>query len=297
MISPRTIWLFTFSDLKTIVGPMTIFGITNSLAASVYGTPQAELLSDENVLKRVPRIVFWIWINLLPFVIDNQRQPASIIEDSINKPWRPLLSGRIEPGRAKIWMLCLYPVAVLSSLYLGAIRQCLGLMILGIWYNDLGGSDSHCLVRNLINACGFVCYASGAMEIGIAQPLPASALIISWFGVIAALVFSSVHSQDMPDQDGDRLRHRRTVPLTIGDGPSRWTIATSVLVFNMGGLWFWNPPRWAWAAATGLGLSVCIRTLIYRSVAVDKSTFKLWNLWVVMIYCLPLIKTRDGSFQ
>ncbi|KAF6223097.1 hypothetical protein HO173_013310 [Letharia columbiana] len=73
-----SIWLFTYSDLKTIVGPKTAFGIFNSLQASAFDLP---CLQYSTALKRLPLVVFWTWINLLPFSIDNQRQPEAIRED------------------------------------------------------------------------------------------------------------------------------------------------------------------------------------------------------------------------
>ncbi|KAL8651747.1 MAG: hypothetical protein Q9210_003078 [Variospora velana] len=163
----RTIWLFTFSDLKTIVGPKTVFGLVNSLAAPEFGvgsSPEAASL-----LRRTVIVAVWTWINLLPFAIDNQRQPAAIAEDSVNKPWRPMPSKRLTEQRARQIMFALYPVAGLTSCYFGGLRQCIALVALGYWYNDRGGADSSFVVRNFINACGFVCYSSGAMEVALGR--------------------------------------------------------------------------------------------------------------------------------
>jgi len=290
LFSIKSIWLFTFSDLKTIVGPKTLFGTINALSTLAFHFDQNTVPNNIDILCRTPRVAFWIWINLLPFAIDNQRQPEAILEDSANKPWRPMPSRRVCPKRARTWMLCLYPFAVLTSVGFGGLRQCLTLVFLGVWYNDFGGADAHCFVRNLINACGFVCYAAGAMEVALGRPLPASTTIIWWFFVIAAMVFTSVHSQDMADQEGDQIRGRKSVPLIIGDGPSRWTIAISVSTFSLFCPWFWDLMPWAYLGSVILGASVSLRSLIYRSVKDDKVTFRLWNLWIVAIYCLPMVK-------
>ena len=291
----NSIWLFTFSDLKTIVGPMTVFGTINALSTLAFHFDQNVVPSDIDVVRRTPRVALWIWINLLPFAIDNQRQPAAMLEDSVNKPWRPMPSKRVHPEQAKVWMLSLYPLAIIASMYVGGIRQCLALALLGVWYNDLRGADAHCFVRNIINACGFVCYASGAMEVALAQPLPASTTLISWFAVIAAMVFTSVHSQDMADQEGDQLRGRKSVPLTIGDELSRWTIAVFVSAFSLFSPWFWGLALWAYLCPVILGAIVSLRSLVNRSVMDDKITFRLWNLWMVAIYCLPLVKRQSIS--
>ncbi|KUI73677.1 Digeranylgeranylglyceryl phosphate synthase [Cytospora mali] len=288
-----SIWLFTFSDLKTIVGPKAVFGLVHALSAEVFDFDRLTTPSDLRILLRTPFVIWWIWINLLPFSIDNQRQPSAVLEDAANKPWRPLPSQRIESEQAKKWMLALYPVAVLTSIYAGGLRQCLALVLLGIWYNDLGGSDTHFLTRNFINACGFVCYASGAMEVALGRALPVSLTAISWFSMIAAVVLTSVHSQDMADQEGDRLRGRKSVPLAIGDTNSRWTIAIFVSAFSIFGPFFWNLDWLGYAGPVILGSTVAVRTLSCRSVRADKMTFRIWNLWLVGIYFLPLVARRS----
>lgn len=83
--------------------------------------------------RRVPPTFFWLWINLLPFTIDNQRRPASIAEDELNKPWRAMPSRRLTPAQARTLMLCLYPVALAASLALGGLDQCLWAIALGFW--------------------------------------------------------------------------------------------------------------------------------------------------------------------
>ena len=283
-----TIWLFTYSDLKTIVGPKTVFGIFNSLHASAFDLP---CLRYSTVWQRLPLVLFWTWINLLPFSIGNQRQPEAIKEDGINKPWRPMPSQRMTTRQAKIWMLGLYPLAITSSVYFGGLRQCLCLICLGFWYNDLGGADHNPVIRNLINSCGFVCYTSGAMEVAYGSwiPLSPGSPLFRWFSVIATTVFTTVHTQDMYDQAGDSLRGRWTVPLAMGDGPSRITIAIPMAFWSFFGPWFWDLDTTAYFLPLGLGLIVILRTLMLRRVADDKRTFRIWNLWMVVFYLLPLL--------
>lgn len=284
-----SLWLFTYSDLKTIVGPKTTFGLCSSLSAEMFGvSPKSTRL----LLARAPLVLLWTWINLLPFTIDNQRQPLAIHEDSINKAWRPMPSGRVSPQQAKRWMLGLYPAAIIFSFCFGGLRQCVVLILLGLWYNDLSGADKNPIVRNFINACGFLCYTSGAMEVayGGVLHLTWDSLLLHWLGFIGAVVASSVQSQDMYDQDGDRVRGRRTLPLVIGHWPSRISIAAAVLFWSYFGLRFWNIGWPASVPLVGLGAAVSIRTMTWRTVSDDKTTFKLWNLWLVVLYSIPLVK-------
>lgn len=283
-----SLYLFTFSDLKTIVGPTALFGIFISLAASVF-----KLSSNPPtrwILHRAHVVVFWVWINLLPFAIDNQRQPAAILEDSLNKPWRPMPTRRLTPSQAKYLMLTLYPVALWTSVYLGGMRQCIALMLLGFLYNDSGGAD-FCFLRNIINACGFICFTSGSMEVAIGYHLPWNLTLAHWFSIIGAVIFSTIQVQDLADQAGDEFCGRRTVPLVIGDGWSRWSIALPM------GFWCWFCP-WFWDLhATGyvmpwmLGCTVIVRMFTKRAVGDDKFTFRIYNLWLLALYILPLVKT------
>jgi hypothetical protein len=126
-----SIWLFTYSDIKTIIVPKTIFGALGALSAPSFGFRLIHIPSPLEVSLRLPLTILWVWINLLPFAIDNQRHLSSIEEDKINKPWRVMPSGRMIPAQAKRLMLCLYPVAALVSWQIGGFPQCLALMVLG----------------------------------------------------------------------------------------------------------------------------------------------------------------------
>ena len=280
-----TIWLFTASDMKTIVGPKTIFGTMSAISAPVF---KLQALPLPSMLGRVPSVAFWCWINLLPFAIDNQRQIEAVREDALNKPWRPLPSGRLSATQAMHLMLVLYPIAIAASFRLGGLNQSIMLIFLGYWYNDCGGADKNCILRNTINGAGFICYTSGAMEVAYRSPIRFTMPLVQWFVIIGVVVSTTVHTQDMYDQAGDSARHRRTVPLVVGDLKSRWTIAVSVIFWSWFCPWFWGD-RYGYIAPILLGTAITHRTLARTSVKEDKNTFKLWNLWMVALYSLPLL--------
>ena len=293
----KTIWLFTYTDLKTIVGPETAFGVLSALSGPILTTNQSPDLSI--VLSRIPIVAFWCWINLLPFAIDNQRQPKAIDEDGENKPWRSMPSGRLSETHAKWLMWSLYPAAIVASLKLGGLKQCLALVSLGWWYNDLGGSDYSCITRNFINACGFLSYASGATEVASRSNLldsPFKPVAWPWFFIIGAIVFTSVQTQDMYDQAGDSLRQRKTVPLVIGDHYARWSIAIAMMGWSVVCPTFWQLGPVTYAMSMITAAIVTFRTLTKRSVPADKLTFRIWNVWMVMLYLMPLLKRIKGDF-
>lgn len=142
--------------------------------------------------------------------------------------------------------------------------------------------------RNLINGCGFICFASGAFDNYIQEPLEKGLARAPWFALIAAVVFSTVQTQDMYDQDADRIRIRQTMPLVIGDQLARK--ATALLVT------FWSvvvPCSWSLSFLlsvpfASLGAIIAVRTLVYRTVVSDERTFWIWNAWMVVFYFTPL---------
>ncbi|KAI1410214.1 UbiA prenyltransferase family [Hypoxylon sp. FL1857] len=287
----HTLWLFTLSDLKTIVVPSTLFGVANSLAASQYHILPAESIQSKHLLCRSPLIIVWVWINLVPFTIGNQMTTSSIAEDAINKPWRPLPSGRFSSSHAKILMSIFYMVAQMFNIYTGCgIRQGVGLFLLGVWYNNLGGADHHPLVRNAINALGYVCFTSGAMEAALGMPLPfsTSSRLVEWLGVVAGIIMTTVHVHDMYDQEGDALRGRRTLPLVIGDTSARLVMVFWMLVWGVCCPMFWDTTVFARVSSLVLAMLIGSRTLLYRDVSSDRVTCLVWNIWMSFVYFLPL---------
>lgn len=296
----QTLWLFTFSDLKTIVLPSTIFGVTNALAAPVYGIPvPATQLSL--VPWRFPVVFFWVWANYIPFAINNQSTAPAIAEDSINKPWRPLPRGRISANQARRLMLCLYIATPCVSIAVkGGLRQNIGLLFLGTWYNNFGGADCHPVIRNGINALGYICFTSGAMEAALAAPLPFLdtgnvSRLSQWLCMLASVVLTTVHAQDMYDQEGDAVRGRRTLPLVIGDGPARWTIAVWILIWGALCPTFWDVPFVYMGLSLGLAALVGTRTLLYRTIPSDRTTFLFWNIWISILYIMPLFPSNSST--
>ncbi|TRX93373.1 hypothetical protein FHL15_005648 [Xylaria flabelliformis] len=271
---------------ETIVVPQTVFGVITSLA--MY-EEEGGLVLWGRVLARTPRVMFWVWINLLPFAIDNQRQRAAIMEDKHNKPWRTMPSGRMTREQGKAVMMAFYPLAIAASFQLGGLEQCLALIALGYGYNDLNLADRNWISRNAINALGFCSFASGALDVAVEQSLPdASRDMIGWLGVIAAVVFSTVQTQDMADQIGDRLRGRASFPLVVGDNRARWLTALSVTAWSFVCLRYWKTNRGPNILIGLVGVTVSCRLLIYRGVGADKGTFRLWNVWMAGLYVLPL---------
>ncbi|KAI4594759.1 hypothetical protein KJ359_007562 [Pestalotiopsis sp. 9143b] len=168
-------------------------------------------------LHRLPTVVLWTWINLLAFTVNNQRSPSAVTEDRLNKPWRPIPSGRLSTDQARTVGTFAHLLAQASSLLIGGgLIQSVFLSFFGYIYNDLGGGDRGFVIRNALNAIGFTSFASGALEVAAGdKSVLAEPNTMIWLGLIALVVATTVHSQDMYDQEGDAIVGRHTVPLVI----------------------------------------------------------------------------------
>ncbi|KAI9745625.1 MAG: hypothetical protein M1818_001159 [Claussenomyces sp. TS43310] len=316
MYQAHTLYLFTRSDFKTMIYPMTFFGLSAALSPVIF-TPSHSPHASE-VFSRAILVPTWIWLNLLPFCIANQRHADAVKEDALNKPWRPIPAGRMTSKEAGVLVQCLYPLVWLLSIFLGGGTEAFQLIVQGIAYNDFGGGDANPFIRNAINAGGYLSFQLGALSaatatqskfnlptllrFGIPEPASPSGSSVEfsargkiWFLLLAVLFFTTVHIQDLPDQDGDAKRQRRTFPLVFGDAPARWTLAAVMTVWSLATPWFWSLGWKSYLAPLGLGLFVVLRTLMFRDEKQDRLTFKIWNGWVIAVYLLPLVKSLSEA--
>lgn len=294
-----TLWLFTASDVDTVLLPCTILGIVQSLThmPSFDNADQFGGISYSKyvwILQKSLAVLGWVWLNLVPLTISNQRSPMSVIEDKLNKPWRPLPSGRLTATQAKWTMLAFYVVAQLYCvLFSGGTLSSFVLTIMGTWYNKFKGGEYHPLLRNMINAAGYLCLTSGAAAVALTGTDPnvvekTSNSPVPWPLVITAIIISTMHIQDMYDQEGDSQRGRRTVPLMIGDGPARWTLATAAMTWGIVCPLLASVGSYIFMTSFLLNVVVAGRMLLLRSVPSDRQTYRIWNSWMTLVFIMPI---------
>ncbi|KAL2038023.1 hypothetical protein N7G274_009243 [Stereocaulon virgatum] len=289
----HTIWLFTVNDLKSIVCPETVFAVFSALSGRSLTTNATPCFC--NILGRLPKVILWNWTNLVLFDVANQRLPQSIVEDSVNKLWRLLPSKRLTDDEARRLLLVLIPVVFLVPTYLGGLFESMAMMALTWMYNDLGGADENYIIRNLINACGFVCYSSGATSVAVGyghSEFNEKAWV--WLALVGAIVFSTLQMQDMADMEGDAARGRRTLPLVHGESVARWFIAVPVAAWSIICPAFWESGLVGYGIATAVGSALFVRVLVLEGRMAYRRTWAIWCLWTMALYLLPLMK--DGTF-
>jgi len=91
-------------------------------------------------------------------------QCSSLEEDALNKPWRPIPSGRITPVHASMIRWVLVPLCLAFSLRNGTVFPSVALLVATWMYNDLG-CHGYWLMKNVLNVAGYVAFEFGATRI------------------------------------------------------------------------------------------------------------------------------------
>lgn len=291
-----TLFLLTKSDFKTVTFPQSIFAIAIALSGAAVPPWPHSGADVSAILLRVPQMVVWIWIHLLVENLANQRQPQSVAEDAINKPWRPLPSGRLSQAEALRLLQAGVPIAAAFSFLLDAFTPSVTFTTLVWLYNDLEGSSTGPILRNVVNAAGLSCLGWGGHTVLLSKDASdrshlSQDWLLHWILVTAAVVATTVHAQDMPDMKGDRARQRKTLPLVYGERVGRWSLAILVVIWSviLPVLCNVQIPVMRWLPL-GVGSFISVLTTSYQDEYSDKLVWNLWCFWVAGLYLLPLFR-------
>lgn len=137
----------------------------------------------------MPYVLAWTWINLLIRTIANQRLPSSILEDSINNPWRPISSKRCTADEGRRLLLWVIAITFTLSWQLGTVGESMVLAVCTWMYNDLGGAGQGSWIRNFLNAAGLssLYYGATAIAIDRAAGTEVTGRVWTWLAIIAAV--------------------------------------------------------------------------------------------------------------
>lgn len=282
---PGLVWEFTESNFPTFVVPNTAFGVLGAVAGPRLADGQ--LPSLVQIAYRVPLVVAFNWYNVLVFDLANQRSAESVEEDLINKPWRPIPSGKVTRDQTRRAMLVAIPAALGLNYMLGVWREGVFIQILTWLYNDLGGGDE--LVRDAIIAVAYGLFNQGSLQIAIGGRASVSAGGQTWIVIVSGVILTTMQVQDLKDQGGDRTRGRKSMPLFLGDELSRVSIAVFVLAWSCVCAFFWGLRPWAYTLTVSWGLVVALSVMLRRRPEEDSQTWKLWCIWTVSLYSLPIL--------
>jgi 4-hydroxybenzoate polyprenyltransferase len=316
------LYLITIDDSPTFVIPNTVFGVAAAMTGAFLTqeddvSPPINSLPWACFIYTILRTVLYNWTNLLVFDLANQRQASQ--EDAMNKPWRPIPSGRMTTTQMRYSLMAAIPVVLGFNhfcLHAGAESCVLG--ILTWMYNDLGGGDDNWIMRNWIIACAFGVYNLGSMKVAASSAaalnlgIPGQASLFGmqlavhtettvsvttlgyvWAVMISGVIFTTMHVQDLKDVAGDRARGRRSAPIVLGRRITSWTIASPVIVWSAICVHFWNPPFPVLLAPILLGIAVAWRCVTMTGKTADRRTWQLWCLWTAVLYVMPPLSGRE----
>ncbi|KAF9018356.1 hypothetical protein BDZ89DRAFT_1094109 [Hymenopellis radicata] len=275
----RILYLFTKSDIKTMLIPVSCFAIASAP------------LSD---ISRIPGVVFWTWMHLLQFDVSNQI--VGIEEDRYNKPDRPLPAKLITQNNAIFLRWLLVPACVVLSYWYSpaVLGASVAISLLTVIYDEFGAHSHHWITRNLVNAAGVASFEWGATLVAGADCALLTDVSLCAIYISSGVVATTIHTQDFKDVEGDKVNNRRTFPI-------RHPVASrcSVLIAVMG----WAAllvPMWCLGLCfglpfAGLSLLVSLRFLVLRTRADDEVSYYWYNIWLSSVHLLPAVwRFREG---
>ncbi|KAJ7201896.1 UbiA prenyltransferase family-domain-containing protein [Mycena pura] len=207
----RAFWYFTWRDWSAAIIPGTM--CTIAALRALDSTASAGLIARSLV-----RSVLYCLPFLYSFNIANQIN--GVAEDQINKPDRPLPSGRVSLRGAYIRWHAM-TVAYLAAGAAWGVFPWTALWVCITICLNFGNGDKHWATKNvLFMTAGPLCLFQGAWGLVAPPSAPETRWIVLLscaFGILASL-------QDLRDIDWDRVAGRRTLPIILGDN-FRWVMA------------------------------------------------------------------------
>lgn len=93
---------------------------------------------------------------------------------------------------------------------------------------------------------------------------------------MSGVILSTMHVQDLKDQEGDAARGRQTVPLALGNRVARWTLAVPICLWSCLCTQFWGVGATAVGLAVfALGALVAVRCVRCSGRSADRRTWEL----------------------
>lgn len=139
------------------------------------------------------------------------------------------------------------------------------------------------IIRNLIIGVAFGLYNASSLKIAGGPNSKINEQGAIWTAIISGVIFTTMHSQDMKDQDGDRSRGRRTAPIVLGDFVARSTIAIPIGAWSIICPWFWGTGIEGYLLTVPLGIYIVWKLYTDRTFKGDRASWKLWTLWTALL--------------
>lgn len=210
-------WLFMYRDLSTTLLPGLVL-----VMLSWQDSGRSVALLPHYICCTV----LHMGLSLYTFCLSNQVH--SVEEDRLNKPDRPLPAGLINVRgvyRRQVVGNILYLVV---GMVLGVLWFTIAWQVITYCLNNMGW-NRHWATKNLLGM------SLGAFVLDCAQWQIVQRLSSPvWFYMAAFCVWQGISFlvQDLRDQEGDRLLHRKTLPIAVGDKVARVILSIHFSLFS-----------------------------------------------------------------
>ncbi|KAJ7743493.1 UbiA prenyltransferase family [Mycena maculata] len=217
---------FSWRDWSTTIIPGSIWGV-GAAVTSQRPLPTA--------LFPFPRLLIWLTLFIYIFTLTNQI--VGVDEDRLNKPDRPIPSGKVTlasaRARAIVVLAAFLGIAMISP---SVLPESIG-WVLMTGFLCFTAAGNHWFGKNMIGmTAGTWALLSGAWKlIHPCTPQTRDHIVGTalWFGL-------SLNLQDLRDFAGDLATGRKTLPIVYGNLLARKIIAFFLIPSAMAVLWWWN---------------------------------------------------------
>ncbi|GGY07779.1 UbiA family prenyltransferase [Streptomyces minutiscleroticus] len=279
----RLSWLFISADRWTTVFPATCF----VMAAVVHAR-----LSVPEAAVTVVLGALYFWLFVYEHTLANQL--VGVEEDRVNKPFRPLVTGRSSMRGARLRLIVVRIVFPLYGYCLGVLEWALMWQILSLLQHEYGWGR-HWVGRNLYAGIGVVAQLAAAWQIVTVITPDAW----RWIVTLTVTVTFLMSVQDLRDITGDRAVHRSTMPLVFGETRTRVFLCCGFAVGPVAIHYFLMAPaaqHW-WIVATdvllgALSLLLSVRVVLLRGREADQRSYRLVEQWYTLALAASIYTLR-----
>ncbi|KDR71875.1 hypothetical protein GALMADRAFT_126848 [Galerina marginata CBS 339.88] len=254
------------------------------IAGSIFsvGAMRSSLLQPTAIFTNYLSLLLW----LIPYVyfLNLSNQITGVEEDVINKPDRPIPSGKVTLAGAKVrWVITLAAFLALALMQPSLLPETI-CWISTVAFLCLSAAGNHWFGKNCVGmTAGTVALLNGSWK-AVAPPTAQSeryvVAIAIWVGLLA-------HIQDLRDIKGDAAVGRKTFPIVFGDERSRWIITFLLLPLAVVVLWVGGILQIAPVTMVGAHIILGWRIMQMKGSQFDHKTYMIYTY----IFCLQLALT------
>ncbi|THH15937.1 hypothetical protein EW146_g4625 [Bondarzewia mesenterica] len=268
---------FSWRDWSTTIIPGSIFAV-----GAMRGLPIPSIITHYLFL------VSWLTPYIYFFNLSNQI--TGVDEDRINKPDRPIPSGKVTISGAKQRWAFAFSTFMGIALYTPSLLPETICWVLTVAFLCLTSAGSHWFGKNCVAMTTGTWALLSASWKAIAPTTPKSEIYVYAVALWAGLI---THIQDLRDIQGDAAVGRKTMPLVFGDRGSRLIITFLLLPAAYWVLWMGDIVRLAPYTLAAVHVILAYRILQAGGSRYDHKTYMFYTY----IFCLILAFTATEGLD